>query len=256
MHDKYGQETTNTIMKYALVTGASRGIGKAVALRLAAKGYAVIINYLSNNEAANETAREIAEAGGTAELLPFDTQNSEAIEKAIDKWEAEHPNEWIPILVNNAGVRRDNVMFMMSDEDWQTVLDTNLTGFFHITRRLLKHMMPRKHGGRIVNMASLSGLKGMPGQVNYSAAKAALIGATKALAQEVAPRNITVNAVAPGFIETDMTKDLPQDELKKMVPVGRFGKPEEVAALVEFLVSDEAAYITGEVINVNGGLYS
>ncbi len=256
MHDKYGQETTNTIMKYALVTGASRGIGKAVALRLAAKGYAVIINYLSNNEAANETAREIAEAGGTAELLPFDTQNSEAIEEAIDKWEAEHPNEWISILVNNAGVRRDNVMFMMSDEDWQTVLDTNLTGFFHITRRLLKHMMPRKHGGRIVNMASLSGLKGMPGQVNYSAAKAALIGATKALAQEVAPRNITVNAVAPGFIETDMTKDLPQDELKKMVPVGRFGKPEEVAALVEFLVSDEAAYITGEVINVNGGLYS
>ncbi len=256
MHDKYGQETTNTIMKYALVTGASRGIGKAVALRLAAKGYAVIINYLSNNEAANETAREIAEAGGTAELLPFDTQNSEAIEKAIDKWEAEHPNEWISILVNNAGVRRDNVMFMMSDEDWQTVLDTNLTGFFHITRRLLKHMMPRKHGGRIVNMASLSGLKGMPGQVNYSAAKAALIGATKALAQEVASRNITVNAVAPGFIETDMTKDLPQDELKKMVPVGRFGKPEEVAALVEFLVSDEAAYITGEVINVNGGLYS
>ena len=243
-------------MKYALITGASRGIGKAVAVRLAAKGYAVIINYLSNHEAAQATAHEIREAGGTAELLPFDTSDAQAIEAAIDKWEAEHPEEWISVLVNNAGLRRDNVMFMMGDDDWQTVLDTNLTGFFYITRRLLKHMMPRKRGGRIVNMASLSGLKGMPGQVNYSAAKAALIGATKALAQEVAPRKITVNAVAPGFIETDMTKDLPQDELKKMVPVGRFGKPEEVAALVDFLASDEAAYITGEVINVNGGLYS
>ena len=158
--------------------------------------------------------------------------------------------------MNNAGIRRDNVMFMMSNDDWHSVLDTNMNGFFYITRRLLKHMMPRKHGGRIINMASLSGLKGMPGQVNYSAAKAALIGATKALAQEVAPRKITVNAVAPGFIQTDMTKDLPEDELKELVPVGRFGKPEEVAAVVGFLASDEAAYITGEVISVNGGLYT
>ena len=145
---------------------------------------------------------------------------------------------------------------MMADDEWQQVLDTTLNGFFYITRRLLKHMMPRKRGGRIINITSLSGVKGLPGQANYSAAKAALIGATKALAQEVAPRNVTVNAVAPGFIATDMTSDLPQDELKKLIPTGRFGKPEEVASLVAFLASEEAAYITGEVININGGLYT
>lgn len=243
-------------MKYALITGASRGIGKAVALRLAKKGYAIILNYLSNEAKALQVKEEIEQNGGSAELLPFDVSSPQAIEAAIDQWEEQHPDEYISVLVNNAGIRRDNVMFMMSEEDWHGVLDTNMNGFFYITRRLLKHMMPRKRGGRIVNMASLSGLKGMPGQVNYSAAKAALIGATKALAQEVAPRKITVNAVAPGFIETDMTQDLPEDELKKMVPVGRFGKPDEVAAVVEFLCSDDAAYITGEVINVNGGLYS
>lgn len=243
-------------MKYALVTGASRGIGKAVALRLAQRGFCTIINYLNNHEAAEQVKREIEQEGGYAELLPFDASLPQQIEAAIDQWESAHPDEWISILVNNAGIRRDNVMFMMSNDDWHDVLDTNLNGFFYITRRLLKHMMPRKHGGRIINMASLSGVKGMAGQVNYSAAKAALIGATKALAQEVAPRNITVNAVAPGFIATDMTKELPEDELKKMIPAGRFGKAEEVAALVDFLASDEAAYITGEVININGGLYT
>ena len=242
--------------KYALITGASRGIGRAIAIRLSKQGHNIIINYLSNTDAANSVKQEIEAQGGKAELLPFDTSDPKAIEVAIDKWETEHPDDYISVLVNNAGVRHDGMMFMMSDADWHSVMDTNLNGFFHITRRLLKHMMPRRRGGRIVNMASLSGLKGMPGQVNYSAAKAALIGATKALAQEVAQRNITVNAEAPGFIDTDMTKDLPQDELKKMVPAGRFGKPEEVAALVDFLVSDEAAYITGEVININGGLYS
>lgn len=243
-------------MKYALVTGASRGIGKAVALRLAQRGFCTIINYLNNHEAAEQVKREIEQEGGYAELLPFDASQPQQIEAAIDQWESTHPDEWISILVNNAGIRRDNVMFMMSNDDWHDVLDTNLNGFFYITRRLLKHMMPRRHGGRIINMASLSGIKGMAGQVNYSAAKAALIGATKALAQEVAPRNITVNAVAPGFIATDMTKELPEDELKKMIPAGRFGKAEEVAALVDFLASDEAAYITGEVININGGLYT
>ena len=238
-------------MKYALVTGASRGIGRAVALRLANE-YPVIINYHSNSESANEVKELIEANGGYAELLPFDVADSQSIENAIDLWEQRHPDDYISVLVNNAGIRRDNVMFMMANEEWHDVINTNLNGFFYITRRLLKHMMPRKRGGRIINMSSLSGLKGMVGQVNYSTAKAALIGATKALAQEVAPRNITVNAVAPGFIQTDMTKDLPQDELKKLVPVGRFGKPEEVAALVGFLVSDDAAYITGEVISING----
>lgn len=242
-------------MKYALITGASRGIGRAVALSLAEQ-YSIIINYHSNSECAQEVKQLIEEKGGHAELLPFDVADPKAIEAAIDSWEATHPDDFISVLVNNAGIRRDNVMFMMSEDDWHSVLDTNMNGFFYITRRLLKHMMPRRHGGRIINMASLSGLKGMPGQVNYSAAKAALIGATKALAQEVAPRNITVNAVAPGFIQTDMTKEFPEDELKRLIPVGRFGKPEEVAAVVTFLASDAAAYVTGEVINVNGGLYT
>jgi 3-oxoacyl-[acyl-carrier protein] reductase len=243
-------------MKYALVTGGSRGIGKAVALRLASAGWPVVINYRSNEAAAMATKAEIEAAGGQCELLPFDTASGKEIEAAIDMWEQNHPDDYIGALVNNAGVRRDNVLFMMGEDEWHQVLDTSLNGFFYITRRLLKHMMPRKRGGRIVNMASLSGLKGMPGQTNYSAAKAALIGATKALALEVAARNITVNAVAPGFIATDMTSSLPVDELTKLIPVGRFGQPEEVAALVAFLVSEDAAYITGQVVNINGGLYT
>ena len=243
-------------MKYALVTGASRGIGQAIAKKLAATGMPVVVNYLSNVNAAQTVVQEITDAGGSAELLPFDASNPQAIDAALDAWEQAHPDDYISVLVNNAGIRRDNVMFMMPDEDWHKVLDTTLNGFFYITRRLLKHMMPRRRGGRIINIASLSGVKGMPGQANYSAAKAALIGATKALAQEVAARQVTVNAIAPGFIETDMTRDLPQDELKQLVPMRRFGKPEEVASLVAFLASDEAAYITGEVININGGLYT
>ena len=243
-------------MKYALVTGGSRGLGRAVCLKLAVQGWPVVINYQSNAAAAEETKRLIEEQGGLAELLRFDVSKKEEVEAALDQWEASHEADYIAVLVNNAGIRRDNVMFMMGDEDWHSVLDTSLNGFFYITRRLLKHMMPRRRGGRIVNMASLSGLKGMAGQTNYSAAKAALIGATKALAQEVAARGVTVNAVAPGFIDTDMTKDLPQEELKQLIPVGRFGRPEEVAAAVAFLVSEDAAYITGEVISVNGGLYT
>ena len=243
-------------MKYALVTGGSRGLGRAVCLKLAVQGWPVVINYQSNAAAAEETKRLIEEQGGLAELLRFDVSKKEEVEAALDQWEASHEAAYIAVLVNNAGIRRDNVMFMMGDEEWHSVLDTSLNGFFYITRRLLKHMMPRRRGGRIVNMASLSGLKGMAGQTNYSAAKAALIGATKALAQEVAARGVTVNAVAPGFIDTDMTKDLPQEELKQLIPVGRFGRPEEVAAAVAFLVSEEAAYITGEVISVNGGLYT
>lgn len=243
-------------MKYILVTGASRGIGRAVCLRLARMGMPIIINYNSNTAAAQATQQAVQDLGGEAELLPFDVSNRESVETALDQWEANHPDDYISVLVNNAGIRRDNSMFMLSDDEWHQVIDTTLDGFFYVTRRLLKHMMPRRRGGRIVNIASLSGVKGIAGQTNYSAAKAALIGATKALALEVAARNITVNAVAPGFIATDMTSSLPVDELTKLIPVGRFGQPEEVAALVAFLVSDDAAYITGQVVNINGGLYT
>ena len=242
-------------MKYALVTGASRGLGKAIALRLAKDGFAVIINYQLNQEAAEDTLKQIQEIGGTGELLPFDVADAQAVEKALDSWSANHPEDYISVLVNNAGIRQDNLMIFMQDEQWNRVLDTTMNGFFHITRRLLKDMMTHRNG-RVINMASLSGLKGMPGQTNYSAAKAALIGATKALAQEVAARKVTVNAIAPGFIATDMTKELNEAELKKLIPLGRFGKPEEVAALTSFLASDEAAYITGQVISINGGLYT
>ena len=242
-------------MKYALVTGGSRGLGRAICLKLASMGLPVVINYNSNTAAAEETKSLIAERGGTAELLPFDVADESAVEVALGKWEDEHPNDYIGVLVNNAGVREDNLLVFMQNEQWHKVIDTTLNGFFVITRRLLKNMLT-KRSGRIINMASLSGIKGLPGQTNYSAAKAALIGATKALAQEVAPRKVTVNAVAPGFIATDMTKDLNEADLKKMIPAGRFGRPEEVASLVGFLASDEAGYITGEVVSINGGLYT
>jgi 3-oxoacyl-[acyl-carrier protein] reductase len=242
-------------MKYALVTGASRGLGRAVALRLAKDGFAVIINYQSNKEAAEETLKLVHEAGGNGELLPFDVADSKAIESALEAWQSAHPDEYISVLVNNAGIRKDNLMIFMQETEWNNVVDTTLNGFFYITRRLLKDMITHRNG-RIINMSSLSGLKGLPGQTNYSAAKAALIGATKALAQEVAARKITVNAIAPGFISTDMTKELNEAELKKLIPMGRFGKPEEVASLTSFLASDEAAYITGQVISINGGLYT
>ena len=219
-------------------------------------GIPVIVNYQSNENAALEVKAEIEARGGQAELMRFDVSKVDEVEAALGNWEDQHPDDYIAYLVNNAGIRRDNVMFMMPEEDWHAVINTSLDGFFYVTRKLLPKMMQRKHGGRIVNMSSLSGLKGMQGQANYSAAKAALIGATKALALETAPRGVTVNAVAPGFIETDMTKELPQDELKQLVPMKRFGRPEEVAALVKFLISDSAAYITGEVISINGGLYT
>ena len=241
-------------MNYALVTGGSRGIGAAICRRLASQGLGVIVNYRSNAEAAEAVAAEIRENGGTAELLPFDVASEEEVDKALESWEEAHPDDRITVLVNNAGIRDDSLMIFMQSGQWHKVISTTLDGFFYVTRRLLKGMLTKRYG-RIVNVASLSGLKGLPGQTNYSAAKAALIGATKALAQEVAPRKVTVNAVAPGFIKSDMTAGLDEDALRKTVPLNRFGTPEEVADLVAFLASDKAAYITGETISINGGLY-
>lgn len=240
-------------MNYALITGAGRGIGRAIAERLARDGYTVIINYHSNTAAAEATKAAIEAEGGKAELLPFDVADSQAIEAALTAWDAAHEGEHISVLVNNAGIRRDGLLVFMNEQDWHDVLDTTAEGFYYVTHHVLPAML-RARNGRIVNITSISGISGLPGQVNYSAAKAALIGATKALSKEVAARKVTVNAVAPGFICTDMTADLDEAELKKTIPAGRFGKPEEVAALVSFLCSDEAAYITGQVISIAGGM--
>ncbi len=241
-------------MKFALITGGSRGIGKAVSQKLATDGMYVVINYHSNKEEAEKTLKEIKLSGGKGELLQFDVSVPAEIENALEKFSENHPENHIEVLVNNAGIRKDNLQVFMSNNEWNDVINTNLNSFFYITRRLLKDMLVNKFG-RIINMVSLSGLKGMPGQTNYSASKAGMIGATKALAQEIAPKKVTVNAVAPGFIKTDMTSDLDEKELKKIIPMRRFGKPEEVAELVSFLASDKASYITGEVISVNGGIY-
>ena len=241
--------------KYALVTGGSRGIGRAICLKLAEMGYPVIINYRSNEDEALKTLKLIRDKGGEAELLPFNVGRKEETEKALENWAAAHPDSYIAYLVNNAGVRKDNLLVFMNDDEWNDVIETNLFSYFFVTRKLVKDMMVNKYG-RIINVVSLSGIKGLPGQSNYSAAKAGVIGATKALAQEVGRKNITVNAVAPGFIRTDMTKDLDENQHKAIIPMHRFGEPEEVAEVVAFLAGDKASYITGEVISVNGGLYT
>ena len=241
-------------MKIALVTGGSRGIGHAICVRLASEGYHIIINYVSNDEAAQKTLEQVIAAGGTGELLKFDVSDHEASEKAVKDWQAAHPEEFIEVLVNNAGIRRDNLLLWMEQEDWYKVMKTNLDSFYNVTRPVLQPMVVHKRG-RIINMASLSGQKGLPGQTNYSAAKGGIIAATKALSQDVAARKVTVNAVAPGFLRTDMVEGLDEAELKKTIPAKRFGEPEEVAELVAFLVSDKAAYINGQTISSNGGLY-
>ncbi len=241
-------------MNYALVTGGSRGLGAAISKRLAQQGLGIIVNYRSNESAAKAVADDIIGKGGIAELLPFDVSSEHSVDMALEKWEEAHPDDRITVLVNNAGIREDNLLIFMQTQQWHNVINTTLDGFFYVTRRVLKGMLTKRFG-RIINIASLSGLKGLPGQANYSAAKAALIGATKALAQEVAARKVTVNAVAPGFIKSDMTKDLDEESLKKLVPLGRFGEADEVAALVAFLASKDSSYITGETISINGGLY-
>lgn len=239
--------------KYALITGGSRGIGRAVALRLASDGYNIVITYKSNDEEAEKTLAMIREKNVEAIALKFDVSNKQEVESTLGGWVENNKDNNIEILVNNAGIRQDTLMMWMTDEQWDSVLGSSLNGFYFVTRQVLNHMLMKRYG-RIVNVVSLSGLKGMPGQTNYSAAKAGVIGATKALAQEVARRNVTVNAVAPGFIRTDMTQDLNEKELKNLIPMQRFGEPQEVADAVAFLASAQASYITGTVLSITGGL--
>ena len=242
-------------MKCALVTGGSRGIGRAICYKMAKMGYYVLVNYKSNVAEADKTLAQIKQDGGDGELLKFDVADKDDIKHVLGDWIEANSDKYIEALINNAGVKDDVLMMWMKDEQWDNVIKTSLDGFFHVTRLVLNDMLIRKYG-RIVNVVSLSGLKGLPGQINYSAAKAGVIGATKALAQEVGRKGITVNAVAPGFIKTDMTEGLDEKELKSIIPVKRFGTPEEVAHAVSFLASTEAAYITGQVLSINGGLYS
>lgn len=249
------QQQNDLTPGYALVTGGSRGIGRAICLQLAKQGYNILINYKGNKAAADDTAHLIRSEGVHAETLCFDVSNPTEIQQVLGGWIEANAESTIQVLVNNAGIRNDTLLMSMTGEQWDSVLDTSLGGMYHVTKQVLNPML-MKRWGRIVNIVSLSGLKGMPGQVNYSAAKGGMIGATKALAQEIAKRNITVNAIAPGFIKTDMTEELNEKELAKMIPAQRFGEPEEVASVVGFLVSKEAGYITGQVISVNGGLYS
>lgn len=243
-------------MKCALVTGGSRGIGRAICKQLASDlKYHILINYQSNKAAAEETLEMVKEAGASGEILHFDVADAESVQSALTQWQENNPTAIVEVIVNNAGITRDGLFMWMSREDWSDVINTSLNGFFNVTNFFMQKMLRNKYG-RIINMASLSGVKGTPGQTNYSAAKGAVVAATKALAQEVAKRNITVNAVAPGFIRTDMTGQLDEKELVKLVPANRFGEPEEVANLVSFLASDKAGYINGEIININGGIYS
>ena len=242
-------------MKCALVTGGSRGIGKAVCLRLAEQGYYVLVNYLSNEEAASDTLAEIRKGGGDGELLPFDVAGKEQVRLRLGGWIEANPSRRIEVLVNNAGIKNDALMVWMEDEQWSSVIGANLDAFFYVTRLVLNGMLLNRYG-RIVNVVSLSGLKGVAGQTNYSAAKGGVIAATKALAQEVGRHGITVNAVAPGFIHTDMTAEIDEKQMRVLIPVRRFGSPEEVAHAVAFLASPQASYITAEILSVNGGLYS
>lgn len=238
--------------RVALVTGASKGIGAAVALELARAGFDIWLNYRSDHDAAAVVAAQIESLGAACIKLPFDVADADAVKQALEPL----LQDATPFaVVNNAGYTRDTLMFWMTEEEWKSVLSVHLDGFFHVTHCVLDKMA-RKRRGRIINIVSTSGQAGVPGQVNYSAAKAGLIGATRSLAKEMARRNILVNAVSPGFIETEMTQSLPKDAILTQIPLGRFGKPEEVAGAVVFLCSDAASYITGQVIGVNGGIFS
>ena len=242
-------------MKCALITGGSRGIGRAICVKMASLGYYVLINYKSNLEEANNTLSQVSLANGNGEMLQFDVSDKEQIKQVLGGWIEANPEKNIEVLVNNAGIRDDSLMAWMGESQWDHIIKTNLDSFFYVTRLVLNGMLAQKYG-RIINVVSLSGIKGLAGQTNYSAAKAGVIGATKALAQEVGRQGITVNALAPGFIKTDMTDGLDEKELKALIPVKRFGLPEEVAHAAAFFASPEASYITGQVLSVNGGLYT
>jgi 3-oxoacyl-[acyl-carrier protein] reductase len=237
--------------KVAFITGASRGIGAAIALRLSEDGYDIWANFKSNKKAAEELKAKIEAKGKNCTLLQFDVTDEKQVKEVLYKQlDAATPD----VLINNAGINKDSLLIWMAKEEWEAVMEVALMGFFLVTKAVLLGMMKRK-SGRIINITSTAGQSGLPGQVNYSAAKAGLIGATKSLAKEAITKGVLVNAVAPGFIETEMIKNLPREELLKYVPMGRIGKPEEVAGVVSFLCSDDASYITGQVISVNGGLF-
>jgi 3-oxoacyl-[acyl-carrier protein] reductase len=242
-------------MKYALVTGGSRGIGRAICSKMAEMGYNVLINYVSNEEKAREVQAELIEKGVQAEILQFDVADQNQVDDCINTWITNNPEARIEVLVNNAGIRKDRLLMSMTNEEWYGVMNTGIGGFYNVTRLIIREMIKKKYG-RVINIVSLSGLTGLPGQTNYSASKAAIIGATKALAQEVGRKNITVNAIAPGFIRTDMIHDIDEDAHKGMIPMKRFGEPEDVAELVGFIASSKASYITSQVLEVNGGLHS
>lgn len=238
--------------KVAFVTGGSRGIGKEIALKLATSGYKIIINFSSSADDAGKVLKEINENGGEGRLACFDISDREQCKKEFD--EINKNEKRLDVLVHNAGIRKDGLVMRMKDNDWDRVIDVNLTGFFNLAKFASKMMLKNKWG-RIVALSSTSGQAGVPGQINYSASKAGLIGAVKALSKEIAVRNITVNAVAPGFIQTDMTKDLPLEAIEETIPMKRLGTAEEVASVVDFLCSEKASYVTGQVIGVNGGIY-
>ena len=238
--------------RIAIVTGGSRGIGRAIAVELASHGYEVVITYKANDEAAAETLRLIREGGGSGEALKFDVGNAEETEIKLGELLARR--EQIDVLVNNAGVTADGLFMMMPREDWNTVINTTLGGFYNMTKPILRKMM-RKKRGSIVSLSSVSALVGNRGQANYAAAKSGIIAASRALAAEVARLGVRVNVVAPGLIETDMTSGLPMENIKQMIPMARIGRPEEVAKVVRFLCSEDASYITGQVISVNGGMF-
>ncbi|PRD53949.1 3-oxoacyl-ACP reductase FabG [Sphingobacterium gobiense] len=243
-------------MKCALVTGGSRGIGRAICKKLAGElGYHVLINYQGNEEAAKQTLAALQDEGATGEIIKFDVGNATEVKEVLNIWSERHPEAIVEVLVNNAGITKDSLFMWMRPEDWSSVMDVSLQGFYNVTHFFIQKLLRQRYG-RIINIVSVSGVKGTAGQVNYSAAKAGVVGATKALAQEIAKRNVTVNAVAPGFIRSDMTVGMDEKELKTLIPANRFGEVEEVADLVCFLASRKAGYITGEVININGGIYT